>query len=168
MEQPQLTANLGKQKPQHSVHLPLHDTLLCCWEIFTLRYIVNPGWWRSWLDWKCSYSCNQSAQPTNPAQVTLTESTTYYHQFLGEHWTENNIFSFVKQTTTTTTKKNNNLRCLLEPNFSRILFVFKEHANLLKITLSETLCLLSYQISGGLCSAPLEVPGTVSLRAQKC
>ena len=85
--QPQLTANLGKQKPQHSVHLPLHDTLLCCWENFTLKYIVNPEWWGSWLDWKCSCSCNQSAQPTNRAQVTLTGSTTYHHQFHGEHWT---------------------------------------------------------------------------------
>ena len=45
----------------------------------------------------------------------------------------------------------------LRTNSSRILFVIKEHANFLKITLSETLCLLSYQISGGLCSPSLEV-----------
>ena len=56
-------------------------------KIFTLRYTVNPGWWGSWLAWKCSCSCNQSAQPTNPAQVTLTGSTTYHHKFHGEHWT---------------------------------------------------------------------------------
>ena len=56
-------------------------------KIFTLRYTVNPGWWGLWLARKCSCFCNQSAQPTNPAQVTLTGSTTYHHKFHGEHWT---------------------------------------------------------------------------------
>ena len=37
----------------------------------------------------------------------------------------------------------NNLRCPWKPNTSRILLAFKEHANFLKITLSETLILLS-------------------------
>ena len=77
----------GQTEAPAQCHLPLHDTLLCCWETFTLRYIVNPGWWGPWLDWKCSCSCNQSAQPTNPAQVTLTGSATYHHQLHGEHWT---------------------------------------------------------------------------------
>ena len=48
-----------------------------------------------------------------------------------------------------------------------VLHAFTEHANFLKVTQTETLSLLSYYVSGGLCSAPPAVPGTVSLRAQK-
>ena len=48
-----------------------------------------------------------------------------------------------------------------------VLFAFTEHANFLKITYAETLSLLSYYVSGGLCSSPTVVLVTVSLRAQK-
>ena len=40
--QPQLTANLGKQKPQHSACQPLHDVSFSCWDIFTVRHLTKP------------------------------------------------------------------------------------------------------------------------------
>ena len=82
------------------------------------------------------------------------------------------MLHFRKQDFPLQNRKENSLRFPQELNTSQdsvfsVVLASTEYANFLNVIQAETLSLLSYSVSGSLCSALPAVPGTVSLGAQK-
>lgn len=97
--QPQLTANLGAQKPQHSAQQPLHDALLCCSGHFRPKVCLTvpwDGWWVAWLgSGTVAAPATNQPHPPNPAwlwqeappsSLTLTENVLERGGKRGQGW----------------------------------------------------------------------------------